>query len=232
MPRTDRSLSESVHVWSDWVDDRAELRELLDDGERARARRFRFERDRVRFVARRVLLRKVLAEYLGVAPAMLRFRTSPFGRPELEPACGITFSTSHSDGLAIVAVASERLVGVDLERVRPITDALDLAQRFFSRREHQHLLSIPETARSDEFLKLWTRKESYVKAVGAGMSMPFDDFDVLDRRTGRALRLRGANVGISFALTSLDGLPGFIGSVAVSGRKVSLRHMTPVAIGS
>ena len=103
-------------------------------------------------------------------------------------------------------------MGVDLERVRPIADASDLAHRFYSRQEYEHLDSVTETSRSEAFLRLWTRKEAYVKAIGAGMSLPFDTFDVLDREEGRGRRLRIANGGTSFVLAGLEGLPGFVGS--------------------
>jgi 4'-phosphopantetheinyl transferase len=235
MSRTEQAELDTVHVWSDWVDGRAEhgaLLEWLDDDERARAGRFRFERDRIRFVARRLLLRQVLSGYLGLAPAMVCYRTSPMGRPELQPAAGVTFSVSHSDGLAIVAVARGRLVGVDVERVRPIADGLDLARGFFAPREYEHLRTTTEAGRSRAFLELWTRKESYVKAIGAGMSMPFDEFDVLDRDDRRPEPLGETTAGMPFAFASLDGLPGYVGSVAVSGSSVTLNHMTPMAVAS
>jgi 4'-phosphopantetheinyl transferase len=232
VPTTDRALSEAVHVWSAWVDEPGLVGDLhlLDDDEQARAERYRFDLDRRRFIARRVLLRTVLAGYLGVEPATVRYRTSPMGRPELAPPCGITFSTSHADGLAVVAVASERPVGVDVERIRPIPDALDLALHFFSHREYEHLLAATEVGRSDAFLRLWTRKEAYIKAVGAGMAMPLDGFDVLDAEDGRHPRLREANGGLSYAMTSLEAPPGYLGTVAASGSEVSLNQVTPTVL--
>ena len=179
MPRFDLTQSGEVHIWSRLIEENGEFNdhlEMLDDDERERASRFHFERDRTRFVARRAFTRRVLADYVGDAPAMIRYRISSNGKPELEPPCEVTFSTSHSDGLVVVAVACNRLVGVDIERVRPITGALDLAMRFYSDRESDHLRSVAEAARSEAFLTLWTRKESYVKAVGAGMSIPFEGF--------------------------------------------------------
>ena len=234
MSGTEQAEWDTVHVWSDWVDGRAELRALhsLDDDEQERAGRFRFERDRIRFVARRLLLRRVLSDYVGVAPGMIHYRTSPMGRPELEPACGVSFSASHSDGLATIAVARGRLVGVDVERVRPIEDALDLGLRFYSPGEYEHLRTTTEAGRSRAFLELWTQKEAYVKAIGAGMSMPFNEFDVLHRGDGRPERLRETTGGLSFVFESLHGLPGFVGSVAVSGSGVTLDHVTPMAIAS
>lgn len=227
--------SEGVHIWTNRVDGRSETGEhlqLLDDQEQARAGRFHFERDRIRFVARRAFLRQVLSGYLGIAPALVRYRMSSMGRPEVEQPAGVIFSASHSDGLAAIAIARGGLLGVDVERVRPIADALDLGRRFFAPREYEHLRTTDEAGRSRAFLELWTRKESYVKAIGAGMSMPFDEFDVLGRDDGRPEPFRQTTAGVPFTLASLDALPGFVGSVAVSGSRVTLSHLTPMAVAS
>ncbi len=235
MPTTDLAESSEVHLWSRLIDASAELDDpvaLLDDEEQARARRFQFERDRTRFVARRAFTRRVLADYVGVAPAMIRFRISSHGRPELEPPCGVAFSTSHSDGLVVVAVARGRLVGVDIERVRPITATLDLAMHLYSARESDHLRSVAESTRSEAFLTLWTRKESYVKAVGAGMSIPFDGFEVLTHNGSRTGRPRDHRGELPFVFTSLDGLGGYVGAVTVSGSDVVTRDLTARATSS
>lgn len=232
LPEADRARFDSVHVWSEWVDDRAglgTLLELLDDDEQARAGRFHFDRDRARFVARRAFLRSVLAGYLGMAPARVRYRRSANGKPELAGTDGISFSATHSDGLATVAVATGRLLGVDVERIRPIPDAVEVAARVFTRREHEHVASVAEPARSSAFLRLWTRKESYVKAIGAGMSLAFTTFDVLDGEDGLAPRLPGTDAGPTIGLVSLDGPHGYIGSVAASGSPVTLKHISQVA---
>ena len=232
MPTTDQAMLNEVHLWPHWIDDQAGLGEhldLLDDDERARAGRFRFERDRTRFIVRRALRRRILAGYIGVRPASIRFRTSSKGRPEIEPPCEVTFSTSHSDALAIVAVAFQRLVGVDIERVRPIPDPLDLADRLFSRRESDYLRSVPEPSRSEALLALWTRKESYVKAVGAGLSLPLDGFEMLTDDDGPVGRPRGPQGDLPFTYASLDGPPGYVGAVTVSGTEIVTRQMTVTA---
>lgn len=223
-----------VHLWSEWIEAPGSSSgpvEWLDDDERSRAGRFRFERDRHRFVARRVFLRRVLGGYLGVAPALVRYRAAGSWRPELDPPASLNFSTSHSDGLAIVGVA-DRLVGVDIERLRPIPDALDLARSFFAGRESEHLRSAPMEERSAAFLRLWTRKEAYVKALGAGMSVPFDEFEVLDGEADQPHAMRGTEGGPPFVLASLHDLPGYVGSVAMSGTEISVQQVTVAALAS
>jgi 4'-phosphopantetheinyl transferase len=227
-----QGLSEEVHLWLDEVDAHRAidtLTEQLDGAEMARAGRFRFERDRTRFVARRAFLRTVLARYIGVAPAKIRYRVSPKGRPELESAFGISFSASHSFGLAVVAVARDRLVGVDLERIRPIPDVLGLAAGVCSPSERAHLRSMSQASRAEAFLSLWTRKEAYAKAIGQGLSMPFDQIDMRHRNDGpRHLMASGE----PFVVAGLDGLDGYVGTVAASGSRMSVRHVHATAVPS
>ena len=221
MPGLPREGDGDVDIWHDWVDDAREPGDavILDDEERARAARFRFDRDRRRFIARRAFLRRVLARYVGSDPARLRFRTSASGKPELaEPGSALGFSASHADGLAVVAVSTRGVVGVDVERVRPIPDALELARRLWTDAEYRHLASIAAPLRSAAFLGLWTRKEAHVKRLGTGLSTPLDSFDVLD--AGER------------SLCALDLPAGYVGSVAVEGPAVVVRNVQPLAIAS
>jgi 4'-phosphopantetheinyl transferase len=144
-----------VEVWSAWVDrvppGAADLA-LLDGVERERAGRFRSRRDRDRFVARRAFHRRVLGGRLGVAPAAVELQVTPQGRPFLDPAWGIHFSTSHDDGLAVLAVTGGLRVGVDVERVREVDDALEVAATHMSGDEVAWLRSLPRGSRSRGFL--------------------------------------------------------------------------------
>jgi 4'-phosphopantetheinyl transferase len=206
-----------AEVWSARVDSATASsvpRDWLDDTERTRAAGFRFERDRRRFVDRRAFLRRVLAGYLGVEPNAIRYRRGPGGRPELDPRRGISFTTSHADGLAVVAVSLDRIVGIDIEHVRAIPGAADIARSLFTRREHEHLESLGADGQSTAFLRLWTRKEAYAKAVGAGLALPLDSFDVLDDVVQQ--RVGGPADGAHFSIVTLDLSPGYVGSIAVS----------------
>lgn len=206
-----------AEVWSARVDSptsSATPADWLDDAERTRAAGFRFQRDRGRFVERRAFLRRVLAGYLSVEPAAIRYRRGPGGRPELDPSHGISFSTSHAAGLAVVAVALDRIVGVDIEHERTIPGALDLARSMFNPREQEHLEAVGDDEQSTAFLRLWTRKEAYAKAVGAGLALPLDSFDVLDDVVLQGVG--GPADGARFSIVTLDLSPGYVGSIAVS----------------
>ena len=209
-----------VHAWWGSVDDDHGERDghlLLSTDEFARAGRLWFERDRMHFVHRRVFLRTVLASYLGTVPANVPLRISRWGRPELDRDIGLSFNASCSDGMAVVVVAAGRSVGVDVERLRRLDDTLGLADGLFAPRELELLRSIAEPARSATFLTMCTRKEALVKAAGVGLSVPLDDFEVLDTNADGVGQARILDTDPMYAFTGNDAPAGYIGSIAVGG---------------
>ena len=170
----------AVHVWRIELDVpaliRARLWTVLTEDERRRALRFHFAADTERFVVAHAALRLILARYLGGAdPAALCFSTGAFGKPALAGAP--QFNLSHSDALALCAVARTR-VGVDVERIRPDFATDDIASSHFSRHENAALRAVPPAQRSAAFFACWARKEAYIKARGEGLSLALDTFDV------------------------------------------------------
>lgn len=177
-----------VHVWRVPLDDEARAassRSLLSDEERARAARFVREVHRRRFVVAHGALRIILAGYVGIEPASLTFVAGEHGKPALRsdhltgrPA--VEFNLSHSDDLALIAVAHARPVGVDLERWSEGVEHLELAERFFSPGERDALRALahrPDLV-EEGFFAAWTRKEAYLKATGHGITRGLHHFDV------------------------------------------------------
>ncbi len=146
----------------------------------SRTGRFVAESDRVRFMACRAALRRILAGLLDADPAEIKFQYSEFGKPSLigEHSRGFHFNVSHSDNIAMIAVTSQSQIGVDVERVRPDIDATGIAERFFSAVEREMLASLPGELQVEAFFRCWTRKEATIKAIGEGLSFPLDQFDV------------------------------------------------------
>ena len=146
-----------------------DLAHVLDDDELARAARLRFERDRRRYVASHVALRQVLARRTGRPAAALRFEAGEHGKPRLAGAPTCAFSLSHSDDGALIALADDGEVGVDLERVRPMRDLDALARRILTVDEFERLEAVAPAGRTTAFLRAWTRKEACLKALGIGL---------------------------------------------------------------
>ncbi len=213
---------DEVHVWHADLDrlPEAVLAASLSADERERGRRFHFERDRRRFVTARGLLRLVLGRYLDMRPAGVRFGYGPRGKPFLASADGLRFNVSHSGGLALLAFAWRREVGVDVERLRPVPEAEDIAGRYFSPWEAAELRRLPKGERAAAFFRCWTRKEAFVKATGDGLSRPLDGFDVTvaPGEPARLLRVAGEpGAAGRFWIEDVSPGRGFAAALAVEG---------------
>jgi 4'-phosphopantetheinyl transferase len=116
----------------------------------------------------------VLAHYVDIEPAALRFRTGPAGKPALLDCQGdphaLRFNLSHSHGRMLIAVANGRDVGVDLELVRGNREVLKLAERFYTQTEFESIRTSPVVDHALQFHRLWVAKEAVLKARGAGIS--------------------------------------------------------------
>jgi 4'-phosphopantetheinyl transferase len=179
------------------------LRPRLSDSERRRADRFRFERDRRRFIVARARLRELLAARLDVAPQAIELAYGKNGKPGLAQRyahSGWRFNVAHCGDVAVYAFSRDSDIGVDIEAIRPVCEADAIAARFFSRREYAAYSALAPRDRPLGFLECWTRKEAVVKALGDGLSMPLDELDV-SRAPG-------------WSLHSFFPLPGFIAALA------------------
>ena len=158
------------------------LKSFLSPDEAARADRYKVPQPRRHFIVCRAVLRQLLGACLNCDPAEVEFEYGPHGKPALRQSSTqpqrIEFSVSHSADQALIAIAVERMIGVDIERMDPTVRILKLAQRFFSPREAAELANLPETDQLAGFYRGWTCKESYLKATGFGLSFPLNKFSV------------------------------------------------------
>jgi len=172
---------DELHLWWGWLDQASDtvaaLHTVLASDEAARAQRFRFDRDRNRYIVGRGLLRTLLGRYAGREPAELRFDYGAFDKPALRGA-GPQFNVSHSGALALFAFSADTEVGVDVELDDGDFAKERIAERFFSKAEVHVLRSLPELVQPHAFLACWTRKEAFIKARGDGLSLALDSFDV------------------------------------------------------
>lgn len=176
-----------------WIDLRSErpdleaLSAVLSAEERERLARLAHPDLRRRRILCRHALRQALGERLGLPPGLVPLGMGPHGKPLLDSRNrdgralrALHFNLSHTDHLALLAIG-DRELGVDLEELGRL-DAMDprpVADRFFAREERTALLSkAPGLARDIEFLRIWTRKEALIKAVGRGLHCPLDAFAV------------------------------------------------------
>lgn len=224
-------IGDGIHVWHAALDREeksiAQLESVLSPEEVARADRFHFANDRKRFVAARGLLRELLGKYLQQTPASLEFSYGKYGKPSLSGgnlSSGLGFNLSHSAGMAMYAIARERNLGVDVERVRQEFGGEDIASRYFSTQEVGDLLTLPAEARADGFFQCWTRKEAYLKARGMGLQIPLGSFAVSLLPDRPAEFLEG--VERCWHLAAFDPAEGYVAAVVYDGAPCSIQYFS------
>jgi 4'-phosphopantetheinyl transferase len=225
--------ADAVHVWRialDLDEDAIErLSPHLSPPERERAGRFVFDVHRKRYIVAHAALREILSLGTGMEPRDLVFREGPRGKPSLDLSCSrpspspagysaVEFNLSHSDDLALLAV-SRRVVGVDVERIRPSFTGDEIAERFFSNRETTALRALEPGQRVNGFFRCWTSKEAFIKARGDGLSYPLDQFDVVVNPSASAELLRteqDAADAPRWSMHDLDPGAGYAGTICVA----------------
>jgi 4'-phosphopantetheinyl transferase len=189
---------------------------VLSVDEMRRASRFRFARDAANFVARRGILRLILATYTGALPSKLSFTYNQFGKPAIDGCCNIRFNMSKSGGFAVYAVARQRDLGVDLEQFgRTPLEMSSVAGSFFGERQNVALNEAPVNQKEEMFLRLWTQLEAQGKMRGVGIGGPNPASSELNAFPAKC-----------FSFARLVPTPGYSVAVAVQGRcQCSLRTM-------
>lgn len=212
----------TVQIWRTRLDvsDTTELtcERLLTPQEIERAAAFTFPAGRRRFIVARAVLRLLLGQIVEREAGDLRFDATRLGKPRLVMDGAPEFSVSHSHDLAAFAFGSQP-VGVDVEHVRPMPDALALARRFFSPPELARIEAAPPGGAAAAFYHCWTRKEACIKATGEGLSADLRPFDVMtdpDRvlMLGEPAVTPGASC---LFLRSLTLPVGYVGALATHG---------------
>jgi 4'-phosphopantetheinyl transferase len=242
------SFSEDVvHIWRVSLGlsphEVRRLRGILSADELIRADRFRFREHRARFVVARGMLRVILGRYLNQSPERLQFRYGPYGKPALEsleafdegrvvdnlplPSSHIDlgamlhFNVSHSQDMALYALAWDRPVGIDLEYVADTSHPLErLVARFFSPSEREAFQKLPAAQKPQAFFRCWTRKEAYMKARGQGFTLPLQAFDVSVAPDEPARLLNDSHdpqAVAAWTLRDLDPGHGYVAAVAARG---------------
>ncbi len=214
-----RSLTPGeVHLWRLRLDRGVGDRQVLSSDEKTRADRFRYDLDRQHFMAARSGLRRILGDYLSRDAAALEFGYGSHGKPFLTDGA-IEFNLSHSGDLALVAVAVDRAVGVDLERIKPMADLAKLTARCFTAGEHQRIMQLAEAERQLAFFRTWTCKEAYLKATGEGLGQ-LQSLEVAIQSGQPAQLITPAN----WQLQELQPDVGYVGAIAAPGGDWRVSH--------
>jgi 4'-phosphopantetheinyl transferase len=201
---------------------------VLDEEERKRAARFHFEKDRLRFIAKRGILRVILSKYTQTPPEAIDFDDGTNGKPLIvapRSASMLRFSTSSSEELAAVAIAYDRELGLDVEKVKVGQDPISSQ---LAKEEADYLNNLEPDLRAAAFFDLWTCKEAYLKGKGLGLSVPLNQFAItIDPPAPRLLwsDLDAQDIN-TWSLHRLFLQPGFAACLAVWGGRSQV-HCNP-----
>jgi 4'-phosphopantetheinyl transferase len=224
----------SVHVWTvsfrkDGCDITQFLQYLSAD-EIMKAERFRFEKDKKRFMTMRSVLRNILCSYLEIGAADIEFCYNQFGKPFISETINprnISFNASSSHGVALIAIALEKDIGIDIEYISRDCEHVEIASEFFSDREQNEFLTLTDATRIEAFYNCWTRKEAFVKAMGEGLSFSLKDFDVslAPNYPARILDIRNIDQkAADWNLIDINAGCGYKAALAVKGDIGELRY--------
>jgi 4'-phosphopantetheinyl transferase len=199
----------------------------LDESDRQRASRFRRPTSRNQHVIGRGMARRLLGND-RIDPLSIRFAAEIHGKPYVsEPLqAQRPFNVAHTDGLVMCGIGNDAhaLVGIDVERLDRRTDPA-IADRYFSKPEVKYLnVFRGEAARMNAFLRVWTLKESFIKAIGTGLQTPLADF-AFEEIDSDSPKIRMLNPELESAQTwkffSIEPRPGFVGAIAVAPKRAT-----------
>ncbi len=221
--------TDTAHVWAvDLERETHMLAQTLSADEWRRADKFVYEKHRAHFVAARGCLRAILAKYMDCKPGELAFFYGEHGKPALAPPWDksqLRFNLSHSAGLALIAVSMRHEIGVDVEHLsRKVGQMKDIAKRFFAPGEYEQLCALSREELRRAFFCCWTRKEAYLKAMGAGLTHSLKNFEVSLGRKAELLWIKEGNTE-DWTLQHLEPAKGYVGAVAIAGKDVEVKIM-------
>ncbi|MGH1365044.1 MAG: 4'-phosphopantetheinyl transferase family protein [Calditrichia bacterium] len=176
--------SKTVHLWRATLNPTESLlekhRNILRPEELSRAARFKFNRHRNSYITARSQLRRLLSLYLSVPSEKIELLTTIHGKPYVQSPKlpKLQFNLSHSHDRVVYAIGSTCDLGIDIEWIKPGFADSGIPERFFSSSEVAALRSVSLGKQAEAFFNCWTRKEAIIKAIGQGLSLPLDAFDV------------------------------------------------------
>jgi 4'-phosphopantetheinyl transferase len=177
-------------------------------------------------------LRLVLSRYLHTRPERLRFQSHANGKPHLIKAIGspsLDFNLAHSGHITMIALASGRPVGMDVEALTRPVRAQAIVERYFAQMEQAHFALLPHPRYKKEFIRYWTAKEAVLKATGLGLAGGLSRCEVIGHPGGRSatVRLQGEEKPRSWLVRFVPLSTEFLGAVAAEGVDWQVRHYQP-----
>lgn len=221
----------SVHIWfanlNNTVGKQTDYYVLLSDEEKKRADKFHFPKDHNQFVVSKGILRLLSGQYLDQNPKNIVFKQGHYGKPIYADENRLKFNISHSGDMIVLGFVKDIEIGVDIEKIKDDFDVMDIANNFFSTKEIASLKALPENMQPRAFYRCWTRKESFIKAEGSGLSFPLDSFTVSLDDDGRAELLEtkwDSSEKHKWSLFTFTPATDYICATAIRGKVHSIEY--------
>jgi 4'-phosphopantetheinyl transferase len=218
-----------IHIWKLYIPEFGEyvspLEQILNCEELRAASDRATETEKKRCIIVKALVRLLLSEYTGVAPAHVRFAVTTFGKPVLSIAGGeqLRFNITHAGDAAAVAFSTGSEVGVDIEKVRAEAKIIDIIDYTFTEEEKAFLYGADEKKRVDWFFSLWSKKEALIKAVGGSMAIDADRTSVLSTPDNTGWSTAALqNKSTDWYLYEFTPFPGYSGALCTDANRPEL----------
>jgi 4'-phosphopantetheinyl transferase len=228
LPRIDnKNLHNETHIWAidldQWNLSCLEAVKALPETEARKARRFRFETHRNRYIKGHFILRSLIGMYLDIGFYDDEFHANRYGKPavkKLHEDNPIHFNISNSENIYTCAFSQNSDIGIDIEKIHDLQDMDRIIAEFFSDEEIRRFHSLPEPNRMQTFFKYWARKEALLKAMGMGLSYPMNKVDVVtgDENSSQLITKVGdSDISNHWTLLDMDICIGFTSALALQG---------------
>ncbi len=234
LPRKIEITKHDVHVWKIALDATDimldKLAATLSSQEQGKSNRFKFAKHRHRYIASQGAVRLILSHYLELTPERIIFKHNRYGKPELanvNDRCSLQFNLTHSRVLALLAIADNRRVGIDLEWLDRPTKVRAIADRFFAPEEAAEIKALPSALQRKAFFRCWTAKEAYLKAIGIGLHGSLSDNRILNchKVSSDAMRLvQGVKENKKWTIIPIEVSDDYIATLVAEDNSFHVSH--------
>jgi len=223
-------LKGEIHLWTVSIgamkDQADRLKSMLSEEEKRKVSFYKFAHTQLSYIVSQAVLRMLLSSYLDVKPADVKMEAHKKGKPYLIHDRSVFFNISSSDDLCVYAFSCDAEVGIDIEKIRDLTDIDQLIERNLTRRERSYLIKDP-AHKLNWFFRFWTFKESYLKAIGEGMRLTPENLEFsLEDGT---IRLRSVNYGFDgteWQFLEFSRAGNYTGALTYTGKGILIKEMS------
>jgi len=220
-----------IHVWTAYIDETVHVEELyspvLSRDEQERAKRFRFDHHRNRYIILHYAMRKILSRYMQIPPRKIEIDKGTYGKPFIKEQSHnqlISFNASSTSNMIAFICAQNRNIGIDIECIDPKLNIDSIIPSLFSLNETKLFQLIDDSNRLEHVLRFWTAKEAYVKALGSGLHYPLKDITLCLSEQNKIYVSQARKDDPQINIIQFYPADGYIGSLAYDGPPASIEY--------